>query len=76
MYNLIEYNSSYLKTSGSLWQYYIDKPDLYDNGNTVDFTFNNASDLYKLREKITGQTRNNGTKNFGIIVQLIYLSNF
>ena len=24
MYNLIEYSNNYLKTSGSLWQYYID----------------------------------------------------
>ena len=27
MYNLIEYSDSYLKTSGSLWQYYRDKPN-------------------------------------------------
>ena len=26
MYNLIEYNDNYLKTSRSLWQYYIDGP--------------------------------------------------
>ena len=33
MYNLIEYSNKYLKTSGSLWQYYEDEP----NGNIADF---------------------------------------
>ena len=32
MYNLIEYSDNYLKTSGSLWQYYRDDP----NDNIVD----------------------------------------
>ena len=27
MYNLIEYSDNYAKTSGSLWQYYIDEPN-------------------------------------------------
>ena len=27
MYNLIEYSDNYLKTSGSLWQYYRDNPN-------------------------------------------------
>ena len=26
-YNLIEYSDNYLKTSGSLWQYYRDNPN-------------------------------------------------
>ena len=26
MYNLIEYNDNYSKTSGSLWKYYNDEP--------------------------------------------------
>ena len=30
----------------------------------------------KLKENITGETGNNGTKNFEIIVALKYLSNF
>ena len=30
MYNLIEYSNNYSKTSGSLWQYYRDEPDLTD----------------------------------------------
>ena len=27
MYNMIEYNNNYSKTSGSLWQYYKDDPN-------------------------------------------------
>ena len=34
MYNLIEYSINYLKTSGSLWECYTDKP--------VDFPGNSA----------------------------------
>ena len=32
MYNLTEYSDNYSKTSGSLWQYYRDKP----NDNLAD----------------------------------------
>ena len=28
MYNLIEYSDNYSKTSGSLWQYYRDEPNV------------------------------------------------
>ena len=35
MYNLVEYNDKYLKTSGSLWQYYRDEPFIY-NGAIID----------------------------------------
>ena len=37
MDNLIEYNGAYLKTSGSLRQYYRDKPILDNNNNIFDF---------------------------------------
>ena len=35
MYNLIEYSDNYLKTSGSLWQYFKDEPNdnLADSGS-------------------------------------------
>ena len=33
MYNLIENNNNYSKTSGSLWQYCKDIPNVNDNGN-------------------------------------------
>ena len=33
MYNLIENNNNYSKTSGSLWQYCKDIPNVNDNGD-------------------------------------------
>ena len=74
MYNLIEYSDNYLKTFGSLWQYYGDKLSLDNNGNIADFTganHNSKSFIYK--QKITGQTDDD--KNVEIIAPLKYLSN-
>ena len=67
MYNLIEYSDYYLKTSGSLWQYYRD----YSNGNVTQ------SESFKYKTKITRKTpaaRN--TKDVKIAVPLKYLSDF
>ena len=50
MYNLIEYNDNYSKTSGSLWQYYKDEP----NDNLTD------SESFKCKIKITGKTPADG----------------
>ena len=58
MYNLIEYSDAYLKTPGSLWQYYRDEPAL----NAIDFPANNNnSALFKFKQQIAGQTGNGGT---------------
>ena len=46
VYNLIEYSDTYSKTSGSLWQYYRDKP----NNNLTD------SESFKSKVKATGNT--------------------
>ena len=67
MYNLIEYNDNYAKTSGSLWQYYRDEP----NDNLTD------SESYKSKIKITGKTPVTGNENdVEIMVPLKCLSNF
>ena len=77
MYNLIEYSDAYLKTSGSLLQYYRDEPVLGNNGNIFDFPDdNNNRTSLKFKLKITGQTGNGGRKNVEIMVPLKYLSNF
>ena len=67
MYNLIEDSNNYLKTSGSLLQYYRDDPkDILTN-----------SESYKSKIKVTGKTPANGNiKNVEIMVPLKYLSNF
>ena len=54
MYNLIEYSYAYLKTSGSLWQYYRDEPNTDASDNYIDFpVHNNNSILLKFKQKIT-----------------------
>ena len=67
MYNLIEYSDNYSNTSGSLWQYYKDDPNInLDN-----------SESFKYKVKITRNTPVNGnTKDVEILVPLKYLSNF
>ena len=76
MYNLIDYSDNYLKTSGSLWQYYRDRPDINNNSIVIDFPDNTASALFKTKQKITGQTGNDGTKNDQIMAPLKHLSSF
>ena len=57
MYNLIIYSDAYLKTSGSLWQYYRDEPTLGTNDNIIDFPVsNNNSASFKFEQQIKGQT--------------------
>ena len=76
MYNLIEYNDNYSKTSGSLWQHTKDIPAVNDNNTIVNFTNNNLTDSFNFKVKMTGQTGDNETKNVEIMVPLKYLSNF
>ena len=68
MYNLIEYNNSYSKTSGSLWQYNADDP----NDNIT------KSASFKYKVKITGKTSAAGNTKMDvkITLPLKYLSNF
>ena len=47
MYNLIEYNDNYSKTSGSLFKYYRDEPAWNNGGAIVDFIDNNTTNLFK-----------------------------
>ena len=77
IYNLIEYSDNYSKTSGSLWQYCKDIPGLNNNGDIVVFNGANATDLFKFKAKITGQTDDDGEiSDVEIMVPLKYLSNF
>ena len=69
MYNLIEYSDNYLKTSGSLWQYYRDKPFINDGG-VIDVPDDPDSASFKYN------TGNDGKKIVQIMVPLKYLINF
>ena len=67
IYNLIEYSDDYSKTSGSLWQYYRNKP----NYNLK------ISESFKSEIKITEKTPATGNgKDVEIMVPLKYLSHF
>ena len=67
MYNLIEYNDSYTKTSGSLWQYHRDEP----NDNLAN------SESFKFKVKITGKTpAADNEKDVTIMVPLKYFKIF
>ena len=62
MYNLIEYNDNYSKTSGGLWQYYRDEP----NDNLPD------SESFKSKVKITGKAPDDeNTKDVEILGELL-----
>ena len=76
MYNLIEYSDNYAKTTRSLWQYCKDIPALNANDEIIAFNKNNTTDSFNFKVKITGQSKDNGTKDVEIMVPLKYLSNF
>ena len=76
MYNLTEYSDNYAKTTGSLWQYWKDIPARNNNNEITEFTGGNTTDSFNFKAKMTGQTRDDGTKDVEIIVPLKYLSNF
>ena len=76
VYNLIEYSDNYAKTSGSLWEYWLDIPAVNGDNIIVDFADVNLTDSFNFKAKITGQIGNGGTKGVEIMVSLKYLSNF
>ena len=56
VYNLIEYNENYSKTSTSLWLYYRDQPALDKKGKITDFPVNNDSSLsINYKKNVTGR---------------------
>ena len=76
MYNLIEYRNNYSKTSEILSQYCRDEPASAANAITKFVVANAITDSFKIKEKLTGETGNNNTKNIERMVPLEYLGNF
>ena len=70
MYNLIEYALNYTMKSGSLWQCFSDEPAVNNNGAFADFNGDNDTISFKIKVKITGQTRDDRTKDAEIMVPL------
>ena len=65
-----------MKTSGSLWRYYRDESTSDNNGSITDFPTDNNGALFNLKQQISRQTGNGGTKDVEIMVPLKHLSNF
>ena len=88
MYNLLEYNKNYSKTSGSFWNYYRDEltDETNDNNGPNKNVINSKS--FKYKTSITGSTYNmaataesynsnkEGTKEIEIAMPLKYLKQF
>ena len=89
MHNLLECSKSYGKTTGSLWNYYIDEPNDFAANNYNANPITN-SESFKYKSNITGKTSNANQednensergnwktkKNIEIVVPLKDLSNF
>ena len=79
MYNLLEHSKNYKKTTGSLWNYYRDKPSDPLSSN---------SESFKYKASVTGKNYNVGAGEEGydankvgkneteVVIPLKYLSNF
>ena len=76
MYNLLEYSKSYRKNIGSLNNYYRDELNDYNNPNNFPNTNVVNSNAFEYKNKITGNTNNQGTKDVELAIPLKYLGNF
>ena len=69
MYNLIEYNKNYSKTTGSLWNYYRDEPNSGTKGN-INYSIKHSKS-FDDKANITGRLEGNDTeKEVEIVVPL------
>ena len=78
MYNSIEHSDNYSKSSENLLKHYrsFNGPASNNNSVIIDFPADNNSVSFQFKQKITGQTGNDGAKDVQILVSLKYLSNF
>ena len=75
IYNVIEYNNSYLKTAGSFWNYCRDEPSSSANNN-INYSIKDSKS-FEYKASITGKLEGNTTKKEAeIVVPLKFLSNF
>ena len=57
MQNLIEYSDTYLKTSGSVWQYYRDEPFITNNWVVIDVPDDPDNASFKSKQKNSSSNR-------------------
>ena len=62
MYNFLEYSNSHRKTTGSLWNYYRDDPNIYPDNNYNQNPIA-KSGSFKYKTSITGKTSNENRDN-------------
>ena len=62
MYNLLEYSKNYRKITGSLWNYYRDKPNNPPTANYNTDPITN-SESFKYKSSLTGKTSNANQEN-------------
>ena len=76
LYNLLYYSKNYQKTTGSLWNYYRDKPNSGVENN-VDYSIKD-SEPFNYKTSLTGKLEGNNTEleNIKIAVPLKHLSKF
>ena len=73
MYNLTEYGKNYRKTTGSLWNYYRDKPN---NPPANDYNTDPIKNSTSFKYKSSDNYNNNVIQDVKIAVPLKHLSNF
>ena len=73
MYNLLECNKNYRKTTGILWNYYRDEPNSSVDANNITHSILNSESFdYKANFIENGVTNNNLTKNnIKVVVPLV-----
>ena len=79
MYNLLEYNKSYRKTTGSLWNYYRDEPSdpLSSNSESFKYKTSITGNTYNIGDGEEGYDANKVGKNeTEVVIPLKHLSNF
>ena len=63
MHNLIEYRDNYSRKSAPLWRYSRGEAITYDVGDITNFVDGYDSNSFKFKQKITGQTGDDGREN-------------
>ena len=78
MYNLLEYSKNYRKTTGSLWNYYRDKPNSSKSveNNNANYSIKDSK-YFDYKTSVTGKLEGiDAKKDAEIVVPLKHLSNF
>ena len=78
MYNLLEYSKNYWKTTGSLWNYYRDKPNSSagSENNNVSYSIKDSK-YFDYKTSITGELEGiNTSKDVETFMPLKHLNNF